>query len=182
MWGWKRPSVSVSGSVAALHITARVYSNVGWAGEKKEPWQKHALLPCALLQRTLYSQIHHLSLITLAGPSFYPQPHAELACLVGCLEDGQNQERFVWDYFVNPFLLLMSRWRPERSCNLPEVTQHTSGRYRNMTSIARIPVQTSFHAAYGNFVEMLPSRYQWPLYVNSTTSSKQAVPCTELEG
>lgn len=36
--------------------------------------------------------------------------------------------------------------------------------------------------AHDNFTEILYSRYQCPLYVNSSSSSKQAVHCTELEG
>lgn len=56
-----------------------------------------------------------------AARSFFPQPHAEFVLW----EDGHNQGQYVWDHFVNPFLLLMTQLRPERSSNLPKVTQHT---------------------------------------------------------
>lgn len=129
------------------------------------------------LQHTLYSQVHHSSSITSAGPSFYPPPNAELIDLFGCLFERWTELKVIHlDHFINPFLLLRSQWRPERSCTLPKVTQHTCGRD---DLHCQNPSPGSFSWWY------MPTSQRsykagWPLYVNSTSSSKQAVHCIQL--
>lgn len=158
MWGWKRPSVSISGTVGTLHNSWSILSMWGRRVKRKNPDKNmpYYLVICFPIvlhflwysdlsywfQHTLYSQIHHPSSITLAGPSFYSPPHEELICLVICLEDGQNQRWFVWDQFRQPLPITDESMKAREELNLP---RSHSTLVAEVTSLARIPVQAPFH-------------------------------------